>query len=157
MILLLILAVVAGVLYRMGGSSKYHTLYRDIGVPLVAVGALSLGGGWHWTLIPSGLLLYGAMTTYWDKVNKWFGQSDAEYWLNWLLTGLAYSLAMLPYVIVTGAWGGFIIRSLLLPALFVLTDYMIDMYALNAGTSFDKAVPKERTRGFLTIVTLPLL
>lgn len=150
-------SIASGILYRMGGSSKFHTLWRDLGVSLVMVSSMIDLGFWHWTLALSFALLWAALTTYWDFVNKWFKHDEGEFWLNWILTGIGYSAAMLPSVICFKLWKGFAIRTVVLPASFVATDWLIDFYFDKLSIKYDRAVPKEFCRGFLTIGTLPLL
>lgn len=150
-------SIMGGILYRMGGSEKFHTFWRDIGISLIMVGSMIELGFGHWTLATSFVLLWVALTTYWDFVNKWFGRSEKEFWLNWVLTGIGYSIAMIPSVIQFGLWKGFAIRTVVLPASFVATDRLVDFYFDKLSLPYDRAVPKEFWRGFLTIGTLPLL
>lgn len=146
-ILTLVLAVVAGILYRMGGSENYNTKFRDIGVPTIMMIVMILWGFWHWSLILSWALLFGAMTTYWGFVNPLFKKSKVDkYWWNWLLTGLGYALAMLPIVYVWGLWPGFAIRLFVLPVVTMIWS-----------ESFSNDKIEEWGRGFLTIITLYLL
>ena len=135
-------SILSGVLYRMGGSDLYNTKFRDFGVPLMMyVVMLLLTGITHWlSLLFSFLLLFGSLTTYWKKK-----EADA-YWYNWLFTGLGYSLAMLPFVIADKCWLGFLVRSIVLTGLIVFWS----------ETQKD-AVEEEFGRGFVIIITLPLL
>jgi len=153
----ILLSVMGGILYRMGGSSRFHTLFRDIGTTLCAVTLMSVFGIKDWTLIASFVLLYAAMTTYLDFVNKWFNHSDREYWLNWMLIGFTYNIAMLPTVWQAGLWKGFGIRMAVLPILFVASDYLVEWYDAKMDPLEDEAVAKEFLRGFLTVVTVPIL
>ena len=139
-LIILVGAIISGILYRCGGVGKpYHTTYRDIGCPIVMLVVMALLGRWHWSLIPSAFLLYGALTTYWKRT------PDAN-WFNWLCTGFGYGLAMLPYSIATGCWLGFSLRVI---ALSLLTMYWSEKN--------DNVVWEEVGRGFLIIATLPIL
>ena len=156
-ILTIILSVAGGILYRMGGSSRFHTLWRDIGTSLCAVLLMFIFGIKDWTLVASFVLLFAAMTTYLDFVNKWFGHTDREYWLNWMLIGFTYNIAMLPTVWIEGLWLGFCIRMLALPFLFVVSDYLVELYDTEVSLLEDEAIQKEFLRGLFTVCTVPIL
>ena len=47
-------------------------------------------------------LAWAALSTYWDR----WGTDDVE-WYEWLITGIGYALAVLPYAIATGQWEAF--------------------------------------------------
>lgn len=158
------LAVLGGILYRMGGSSEWNTLYRDLGVSAVSIVILrSIGYTDAWMLALTFVILYGAMTTYFDKINKFFGHSDKEFWLNWMLIGISYSLATLPIVIKYSLWKGFMIRTAVLPVIYVVTDAWIDRADFSSKKlakyefTRDRTILKEFVRGFFNCITLPLL
>lgn len=144
-------------LYRKGGAAKSNTKFRDVGVAVVVSVLILVLGIRDWSVLFSGVLLMGALTTYWDKVNKFFKRDEQEFWLNWMLTGIGYSLASLPTVIQHKLWVGFWIRTVLLPVLFIFSDYLVDSFSKNVVLIPDRAVPKEYCRGFFTVVTVPLL
>ena len=99
LIVLVIFGVVSGALYRLGGIGKpYNTKYRDFGVPIIALATmLYLKVEFSWQLVLSTVLLFGALTTYWKKINKFFGDTDENcHWYNWLVHGLICGLAYLP-------------------------------------------------------------
>lgn len=154
---LAVLSLAGARLYRMGGDARRNTLWRDLGVPACAVLALVAFGIKDWSLAVSFILLFGAMTTYFGFVNKWFGRDEQESWINWLLIGLSYNIALLPTVWKAGLWKGFYIRLLVLPAIFVASDFLIDWFHSNVKNIPDKAVPKEYCRGFFTVCTIPIL
>jgi hypothetical protein len=88
-IILLILSIISGVLYRMGGKGKpYNTKYRDLGCPLIAIITLwflvgfQLSYWWVYLLIFG--LMFGALTTYWDFL---FGFDN--YWFHGFMVGLS--------------------------------------------------------------------
>jgi hypothetical protein len=139
-----ILAIMAGVLYRLGGT-KHGTLWRDLGVPTCVLLYVSLTAGFHWSLIASFGLLFAALTTY----NKWFGKlvlkrKDNEvHWEGWLITGLFYGLSMLPYTIYDGNWLGFGLRASVLA-----------LFTCLWSESIGKDWLEEGGRGFAIIATL---
>lgn len=143
----LLVSAIAGLLYRLGGVGKpYDTKYRDFGVPLVGIVMLAFFYNFHtdWKIILSYFLTFGlyfgSMTTYWKK------KGTNAYWYNWLYTGLGYSLAFLPFAIVTGNWLGFGIRTILVS---VFTSLWSD--------KIDQVVWEECGRGVITTATIPLL
>lgn len=133
------LSALGGILYRMGGSDHFNTKTRDLGVPAVGIGLLWILGGWNWWLILCFGLYFGSMTTYWKN------KPDAVWW-NWLLVGLGFSLAFVPYAIATGHWMGFWLRLVLLPVSIML-------WSEKNGN----AVWEEFGRGFATTSSIPLL
>jgi hypothetical protein len=146
MVIATILAsVVAGILYRMGGAEGYNTKFRDFGVPTVGIALmLVLYPHYDWkTLLAYFLtfgLYFGSMTTYWKKKG-----TDAKWW-NWLLTGLGYSVAWLPFAICSGNWLGFALRSI-----------VVSVGTMLWSEKIGNAVVEEIGRGVITTVTLPLL
>lgn len=138
--LTLLFTGISGLLYRMGGSWKFNTKYRDLGVPTAMFIYMCLAGHFHWTLILCFGLLFGSLTTYWKKRG-----ADAK-WFNWLFTGLGYSLAMLPFIIVTGHWLGFLSRTIVLTFGIVLISEKIGNVIIEEGG-----------RGGLILLTMPLL
>jgi len=78
----------SGVLYRMGGSAKWNTKWRDLGCPLVLlVIILTLFGlklDFWWAYLLTFLLSFGALTTYYDWL---FGYDN--YYAHGLGCGLA--------------------------------------------------------------------
>jgi hypothetical protein len=101
---------------------------------------MSIAGHWHWILIICWGLMFGAQTTYFKKKG-----TDAT-WVNWLFVGLAFSVAMLPFSIVSGNLLGFVYRSIAVTAFTVLWSHFIGKDWLEEGG-----------RGFIQIITLPLL
>jgi len=124
----------------MGGASGYNTKFRDFGVPAIGILLLTILGGWHWIYILCFGLYFGSMTTYWKKKG-----TDAKWW-NWLLTGLGYSLAFLPFAITSGHWIGFIIRTII-----------VSIATMVWSDEVGNPVIEECGRGFITTATLPLL
>lgn len=135
-----VLSVVCGITYRMGGSGKYPRYLRPIGVVVCSLILLALLGYLHWTLILTAGLLYGSSTTYFKKSG-----TDAK-WFNWLFVGLAFSCSILPIVLVYHNWIGFSLRTVTCTALIIIWSQ------LNGN-----AVWEEGGRGIIPIITLPLL
>lgn len=101
------LAVLSGVLYRLGGYGKpFNTKVRDFGVPACMIMAMLSLGNFHWSLILCFGAMFGATTTYWDFINKWLPvkDKDTEYWFNWALHGFFIGISMLPYVLFSHQW-----------------------------------------------------
>lgn len=138
-LIIIIAAIVSAVLYRMGGASGYDTKYRDVGCSIVLCGCIAYLGALHWTLILCFGLMWGALSTYWKK-------GPNARWYNWLLTGLGYSLAILPFVIYDGCWIGFLSRTIALSGLVMIWSEVVS-----------NVVWEECGRGALIIITLPLL
>ena len=138
MVIWLIASILGGILYRLGG--QYQTKIRDLGIPTVAITAMCLAHGFRWVYIPCYGLLFGSLTTYWKRKGV-----DAE-WYNWLFTGLGYSMAMLPYSIISHGYLGFTERVVTLTAFTIIWSESIGLDWLE-----------ESGRGFAIIATLPLL
>ena len=114
-----IATILLAITYRAGGMSKddttkptwipkwlRNTKTRDLGCPLVCLSALLLMGiqtAW-WIHMIVFLIMFGALTTYWDKI---FGYD------NFYLHGLAIGLAYLPYLMVI-PWYLLIIRAIIM-------------------------------------------
>jgi hypothetical protein len=141
------LCLLSGLLYRLGGIGKpWNTKWRDFGVPVVALAAmlvLGIGASWGlwWLHLISAVLLFGSLTTYWEH----WGSDDVE-WYEWLATGFVYSLAYLPYVWYLDLWIPFLIRTIVLALLTMAWSEVIDDVDWE-----------ERGRGFLIVISLPLL
>lgn len=137
-ILWLGLSLLAGYLYRRGGTNK-GTKWRDLGIPcIVTVYMLALGLKvvW-WVYFLHFGLLFGALTVYWGLDEQKWG-----YWAH----GLGISLATLPIAYITGNWIGFGLRTIILTALITIwSEY----------TSIDWI--EESGRGFFIVATMPLL
>jgi len=140
LLLWLICSIACGVLYRMGGSDKYNTKVRDLGVPFVFILSLSLWAGWSWWLVLCFGLMFGALTTYWGKKG-----SDKTF-LNYFLHGLGVAVAMLPYAISMHHYIGFIIRCL-------VVSLGIAYWSIYVGND----IREEFGRGVIIGSTLPLL
>jgi hypothetical protein len=147
LLLILFGSVLSAILYRMGGAGKYgqwyapilNTKWRDFGCPAVALTIIGLTYSWHWTMILSFPLMFGALTTYWKK-------SVTAKDKHWIYHGLGVSIALLPTAIHEGFWIGFLLRCLILPvSMMLVTKYL------------SNPVREELGRGAVIVLTLPLL
>ena len=157
-ILYLVLSILSGIFYRIGGSSKeeakkefpwfpsnlVNTKVRDVGVSLMAILVFillsSISLPW-WILLLTLLLMFGSMTTYCT-----FGEQEDVYWYNWFLTGILYGLSALPITCYTGKWLGFGIRTIIL-------GFGIMIWSeVNSDARLE-----EFGRGALFTLTIPLL
>jgi len=160
-IILVLLSLLGGLFYRLGGIGSDRpkwlknapwwvcdTKARDVGVPLVIVAYMAVSGYYtHWLWLCFGLL-WGAQTTY----NKWAHrlilkeETDDVMWIDWMVTGLAYSLALLPYAVYTGGFIGLLVRGL-----------VVTLFTWAWSEFIGKDWLEEAGRGFIQVVTLPLL
>ena len=140
-LVVLILSLCGGLLYRLGGEKGFNTKIRDFGCPVIATLIMFYLGFvmsiWCWILTFG--LMFGAMTTY-CKIGK---QEDV-YWYNWLLTGLLYGLTLILYVWQSGHWMGFWIRTGILTVFIPVWSELIDdvwWEEGGRGTAFCLTVP----------------
>ena len=148
-ILTIVFALIAGLLYRLGGIGKpFDTKYRDLGVPIIVTIWMITFGYFHWSLLFCFGALFGAMTTYNKWVGYFFNRPDKStvYWESWLVTGLFYGLAILPYCIFQGHWVGFGIRAVICAVFCCLWSQFIGKDWLEEGG-----------RGAIVVLTLPFV
>ena len=151
-----LLAFLAGVFYRMGGSGNYPRFVRELGQQFCVIGSFVLLKlcVWEWHSVLGTILSSGACwaeSTYFKKKD-----TDAK-WYNWVLVGLVFGMIPLPYCALTQShWRGFGIR---VPVCIILT--VLWQQVLSARVSrlirIGKDVTDEVGRGFINIATLPLL
>lgn len=142
------LSIISGILYHLGGIGKpFNTKWRDIGCMLCVMATLALTAKNLVYNTPNiaGLLCmagltFATFTTYFKPKGK-----DAEWW-NWLLVGLAFGLAALPFVYATQHYFGFILRTMFL-------GFSICVWSESIGDVFWE----EFGRGLLITITVPLL
>jgi hypothetical protein len=138
---LILLSILSGVLYRMGGKGGawyYDTKARDIGCAIttsVAVFVVGVKAPW-WIHLVCFLMLFGALTTYWDFL---FGFDN--HWFHGFVCGAAY----LPYAFY-GEPVSMIGRAFLLAIL-------MGAWSLAVGND----VLEEFGRGFVLPITLALV
>jgi len=144
-LVVIIASLISGVLYRMGGAKGFNTKFRDLGVPMVGlILMLILYPHYDWKTLLSYFLFFGlyfgSLTTYWKK------KGESAKWYHWLLTGLGYSLAFLPFTFVSGYWLGFVLRCILCSAGIMIWSEKVS-----------NAVWEEFGRGLIATATIPLL
>ena len=143
-----IISIIAGILYHLGGTGGTwwkNTKVRDLGVSFCCLGImLLLGYSFSWPLVLSTLLLFSALTTYWKKINRFFGDTDENcHYYNWFIHGLFCGLAYLPmYFTEVSIWLIFT-RSVLLAIFIGAWSEVID-----------KVSWEEFGRGFLIAISL---
>jgi len=151
LMVLLILSIVGACAYRCGGAGKpYNTKYRDLGVPTLASLALLILGAipCHFWGIAAFILffglLFGSLTTYWDFLFK----KDC-FWFSGLIVGLSG----LPVALAQGKFIGCIIRMGLISGVWQLLNKLLPQKVF----CWTRDIVEEFGRGFITIITLPLL
>ena len=153
MIINIILSLLSGILYRAGGMGKEddakpkwipkkirNTKVRDLGIPAIGIITMIILNGWHWIYPLCFLAVFGAQTTYLKKKGK-----DATA-LNWFLVGLLFSIAWIPFTIITHNWLGFLYRTIIVTVFTTLwSQFNDDVFVEEFG------------RGFIQTMTLFLL
>lgn len=136
---LIFFSLLSSAFYRLGGTS-WGTKYRDWGVPTVMLWWFIFQGIENKWICLCWLLMFFAQTSYFKKDG-----TDAR-WHNWLLVGLAFSFALFPFSAAVGNIGGFVFRGLVVTA-----------FTVSWSGFIGKAWLEEAGRGFIQIITLPLL
>lgn len=149
---ILILAVIAGILYRFGGSSGGVRFIRELGEGAVLNIAMLFLGIFNW----GSLACLGSV---W--IESTYLKIKGE--VNWYVVGATFSIATLPWYI-WGCistksfyhWRGYLLRTIVC-SLFVglWQNYISEDIASMFGVSKDKV--DEGGRGAIQILTLPLL
>ena len=153
MIRILPFAILSALFYRLGGWGGegriacpnlrkwlFDTKARDVGCALLAVDYMLIRTFLPWYIyLTSFLLLFGALTTYWDFVP--FNKGQDNFWM----VGFMYALAFFPFAFYLG-W---------LPLLYrvVMMTAFTGMWSYGIG----KAWIEEAGRGFFIIITLPII
>jgi len=153
-LILFLLSIAGGILYRMGGSSAFHKQVRRFGVPTVFIFTLLLLQGLPGS-VKVGIsyfltfgAMYGAISTYWDSV---FGKD------NLWFAGLGVGLAALPNILASGSIGWVIVRSIILALTWGFLNLKLQEYQGQKILLWNKDIVEEFTRGFLVIITGILL
>jgi hypothetical protein len=138
------LSIAGAILYRMGGSDRFNTKWRDLGCPTCAMGVVWIIDGFHlafwWAYLVSFLLMFASLTTYWKKKG-----SDAK-WYNWIFVGLGFSASRIPLAIMTHDWKSFAIQAIAVTSGVTIWSQLIK-----------NAVVEELGRGFIFVATTALL
>lgn len=134
-------SAIGGLLYRLGGYGlPFNTKVRDLGIPTLSVLYLILIRGWHWTLIPYFLLLFGALSYSFKK------KGTEMRWWNYVFMGLGYSISVFPYIILTHNVVGFTTRVVLVTLLTMISSVNIGDDDLE-----------EFCRGYILVASLPVI
>jgi hypothetical protein len=132
------LSVASGIIYRMGGSKEYNKLYRRIGCTLcVTLWTFLFVTENPWALVGQAICVYGALTTYWDGVFI-----EDNFWMH----GFALGMAAFPLFFVG-------VSPLIIMVRAVFLAILMGIWSEH----FDKDVVEEYGRGFVFIITLPIL
>jgi hypothetical protein len=135
--MIILFAILSAILGRLGGSRKGLTKYRDLGIPALFVGYQWLTGhsiGFPYIL--TSLLMFGALTTYWDKL---FGYD------NFWFAGSMVALSLFPVQV----WWVVVIKTILLGIIWELVQlYMPKLWFKGNG------VTKELVRYGVTFLVL---
>ncbi len=135
----------SAILYRLGGMTGFNTKLRDLGCATVGllVMLFVVGVSCHWLIhLLSFLLLFGALTTYWDKLFKYD---------NFYFHGFAIALAYFPYAIVIGFWIPFVIRCLTCAVIMGVINYVANKDGWNYRDWIE-----ELSRGFILVASLSM-
>ena len=139
----LIASVLGAILYRMGGSEKFDTLFRDLGVSLITLlllGFLGLRFSWFYVLVFG--LQWGALSTY-----RYFLHKPVDYyWYYYSLHGFMIGLACFPLYWVGFHWYSILGRTLLMAITMGIWSHFQE-----------DAIKEELGRGFIVTSTIPLL
>ena len=154
----LAIAVLTAICYRMGGSGNFGRWWRPLGVGL---GVLTAGcilfplSFWSCVgLIASAGASAGLSTTYFGFINPLFKLDIKDkYWFNWLISGIALSIAVIPFIWAIMAQGSTIAPLIGFCIRLVILSIGITVYSQLEGN----AVREELGRGFLIVGTMPLL
>ena len=146
---LLLLSLLAGWLYRLGGKAGLDTKIRDFGVPAVLLLALPHANGYAMTL--SALAFFGALSIGYGEnspVHKKFGDN------TFLVIGLLFGLALLPFAMAKHALLPFVIRTgILVAGIHLAHVYRTQMALFFPGDTCDF---EEFARGFMTVFSIGL-
>jgi len=136
-----LLSIISGILYRFGGWKQ--TLWRDIGVPIVALVALWLldyrSSYWMAHLCFFGLM-WGALSTYWDRLFK----KD-----NFFIHGFMIGIALLPFCFFGMSLWLLLTRAMVLGLGMGLVNKYVNKWALSHSD-----IIEEFFRGVIIIATL---
>lgn len=141
----LLLSIVDAITYRMGGSGNYPRFMRPLGTGIITMIILAIHK-FEFSILYFVVLLISSgltavlSTTYLKKKGE-----DAKWW-NWALVGLVLSLSVAPFAIYNHLYMGLLLRSIFLTT-------MIALWSESIGN----AVIEELGRGFILIITLPVL
>ena len=146
-LIILLGSVLSAIFYHlggMGGAWWKNSKMRDWICPLVFLAVMQHTNIWHWSLYPSALLMWLALSTYHKWLNPIFNKTKEDcHWHNWLVHGFVIGLALLPYGYYTHTMELVLFRAYILGTLMMIWSELEDRVAWEEGG-----------RGFLIIATL---
>lgn len=158
--MIILLSILSGILYRIGGSKYYNTKARDFGSNLITnfvIGVvlyfnkIDINFTFGTAFILSFGLLLASLTTYWKK------KGTPGTFFTWFLTGFFYGLSAFPFYFISKLWIGILLRSLVL-GLFVMLWWRFRPNSIRLFShEWDGAQIEEFGRGFILTLTTPLL
>jgi len=117
LVLTILLAIIGGIAYRVGGASWGNRLFRILGVPFISLVTFWINAGWDinawWIYAISFGLMAGAISTY----HYWLPKPPDYEWYHYAMHGFFVSLAFLPLCILTGSWMWGVLRCVINAAL----------------------------------------
>lgn len=134
--MILLFCLASAVLYRMGGSAKFNTRYRDAGVPAIFVLALITFGGLSW---PKGIALFFTYPLMWAALStyRYFLPKPKDYlWYHYALHGAMVALAAFPYAWATGHWLALVVRAAACTVLLGLWSFVSIDWLEEGGRGF---------------------
>lgn len=151
----IILAFLAGVVYRMGGSGNYPRWIREVGVAIILILEFTVLGIFNY-----GCLLF--LGTGWIE-STYFKIKGNTMTLSWILVGIAFSVVISPWFIYSWItnlhplyWKGYLLRTIICMGFVVIWNQILSAKvakALNLG----KDITDEFGRGAIQLLTVPLI
>jgi len=147
-------SIISGAFYRIGGAGKEEIPWakgwmRDAGCTVTFVACMALTGHWHWSLLLCAVLMYFALTTYWDEFP--LNNGEDNFWMYGGFVGLA----VLPFLISGASWllfGLIVARS----AILALAMGILHLASRHIEEKYQVWV-EELGRGAFIIATLPIM
>ncbi len=150
-----LLAFLAGMAYRMGGSGNWPRWVREVGVGILLILEFLLLGLFNWGC----LLILGSV---WVE-STYFKIKGETNNFSWVLVGLSFSIAILPWFVWGWAanrrpahWAGYLVRTVVCAFLTWLWNQVLSA-KLAKATGLGKDIMDENGRGVIQLLTLPLV
>jgi hypothetical protein len=139
---LFLICLASGVLGRMGGAHGYDTKFRDLGCSLLGVGTAIILTSFHasfwWVYCLIFLALWGAFSTYWDKV---FGYDNMGF------SGFVVGMAYFPLCFIHWQWISYIFGY---AAALSLIWYCLNRFLPQKVFCWTRDIVEEFTRYFFS-------
>jgi len=148
-LLLIIISIACGVLYRAGGKGGkwyFDSKARDVGCMLLNTLTLFIFGltGHWWQWLVSMILTVLAYTTYHKWLNPLFGHNkDDVHWYGWFMHGFALGFALIIF------YQHF--------KLVLLRSFVLGLFTMVWSIVISNDNLEEWGRGFLVNITIPIL